>query len=160
MGRWIDFRNDYKTMDPSFMESVWWVFSQLWKKGLVYRSFKVMPYSMACTTPLSNFEANQVRLTCATQYMVSPLVVPCLHHCSCAAELPRGHRGPCCCGLIPAACRRGRPWGRARSRGGVPCVHCVDDDAVDPAVQPRPLRASGHGLCAGMLHTQLALAAV
>ena len=40
------------------MESVWWVFSQLWKKGLVYRSFKVMPYSTACNTPLSNFEAN------------------------------------------------------------------------------------------------------
>ena len=40
------------------MESVWWVFSQLWAKGLVYRSFKVMPYSTACNTPLSNFEAN------------------------------------------------------------------------------------------------------
>lgn len=35
-----------------------WVFSQLWAKGLVYRSFKVMPYSTACNTPLSNFEAN------------------------------------------------------------------------------------------------------
>ena len=62
MGRWIDFENDYKTMDPNFMESVWWVFSELWRKGLVYRSFKVMPYSTACTTPLSNFEANQVRV--------------------------------------------------------------------------------------------------
>ena len=40
------------------MESVWWVFSQLWAKGLVYRSFKVMPYSTACNTVLSNFEAN------------------------------------------------------------------------------------------------------
>ncbi len=58
MGRWIDFRNDYKTMDLPFMESVWWVFSELHKKGLVYRGFKVMPYSTACTTPLSNFEAN------------------------------------------------------------------------------------------------------
>lgn len=57
MGRWIDFRNDYKTMDASFMESVWWVFSQLYAKGLVYRGYKVMPYSTACTTPLSNFEA-------------------------------------------------------------------------------------------------------
>ena len=57
LGRWIDFKNDYKTMDPSFMESVWWVFSQLWEKGLVYRGFKVMPYSTGCTTPLSNFEA-------------------------------------------------------------------------------------------------------
>ncbi|KAL6513666.1 hypothetical protein OROHE_019526 [Orobanche hederae] len=58
MGRWIDFRNDYKTMDLNFMETVWWVFAQLFHKGLVYRGFKVMPYSTGCKTPLSNFEAN------------------------------------------------------------------------------------------------------
>ncbi|CDP12689.1 unnamed protein product [Coffea canephora] len=58
VGRWIDFRNDYKTMDLKFMESVWWVFAQLYNKGLVYRGFKVMPYSTGCKTPLSNFEAN------------------------------------------------------------------------------------------------------
>eukprot|EP00741_Cyanophora_paradoxa_P015733 tig00020904_g15189.t1 len=58
LGRWIDFKNDYKTMDLSFMESVWWVFKQLFEKNLVYRGFKVMPYSTACNTPLSNFEAN------------------------------------------------------------------------------------------------------
>ncbi|OVA02875.1 Aminoacyl-tRNA synthetase [Macleaya cordata] len=58
MGRWIDFKNDYKTMDLNFMESVWWVFAQLYEKGLVYRGFKVMPYSTGCKTPLSNFEAN------------------------------------------------------------------------------------------------------
>jgi len=40
-GRWIDFKNDYKTMDLNFMESVWWVFAQLYNKGLVYRGFKV-----------------------------------------------------------------------------------------------------------------------
>jgi isoleucyl-tRNA synthetase len=57
LGRWIDFENDYKTMDPSFMESVWWVFSELYKKNLVYQGYKVMPYSTACGTPLSNFEA-------------------------------------------------------------------------------------------------------
>jgi isoleucyl-tRNA synthetase len=57
LGRWIDFKNDYKTMDPSFMESVWWVFKQLFEKNLVYQGYKVMPYSTACTTPLSNFEA-------------------------------------------------------------------------------------------------------
>jgi len=57
LGRWIDFENDYKTMDPSFMESVWWVFSQLFEKNLVYQGFKVMPYSTGCATPLSNFEA-------------------------------------------------------------------------------------------------------
>lgn len=57
VGRWIDFDNDYKTLDPTFMESVWWVFKRLHEKGLVYRGFKVMPYSTACNTPLSNFEA-------------------------------------------------------------------------------------------------------
>jgi len=57
LGRWIDFENDYKTMDASFMESVWWVFSQLFEKDLVYQGFKVMPYSTGCATPLSNFEA-------------------------------------------------------------------------------------------------------
>lgn len=40
-GRWIDFKNDYKTMDLKFMESVWWVFSQLYAKNLVYKGFKV-----------------------------------------------------------------------------------------------------------------------
>ena len=59
LGRWIDFKNDYKTMYPNFMESVWWVFKQLYEKKLVYRGFKVMPYSTTCCTPLSNFEAGQ-----------------------------------------------------------------------------------------------------
>ncbi|TEB30334.1 isoleucine-tRNA ligase [Coprinellus micaceus] len=59
MGRWIDFDNDYKTLNTSFMESVWWVFGQLFEKGLVYRGLRVMPYSTGCTTPLSNFEAGQ-----------------------------------------------------------------------------------------------------
>ena len=58
IGRWIDFEDDYKTLDLDFMESVWWVFQQLWEKGLVYRDFKVLPYSFGATTPLSNFEAN------------------------------------------------------------------------------------------------------
>lgn len=59
LGRWIDFENDYRTMYPWFMESVWWVFKQLYDKGLVYRGLKVMPFSTACSTPLSNFEAGQ-----------------------------------------------------------------------------------------------------
>jgi len=57
LGRWIDFDNDYKTMDVDFMESVWWVFKTLFGKKMVYRGFKVMPFSTACGTPLSNFEA-------------------------------------------------------------------------------------------------------
>jgi len=59
LARWIDMENDYKTLDPSFMESVWWVCKQLFDKNLVYRGYKVMPYSTACSTPLSNFEAGQ-----------------------------------------------------------------------------------------------------
>ncbi|MBU1865307.1 MAG: isoleucine--tRNA ligase, partial [Actinobacteria bacterium] len=58
IGRWVDFENDYSTMDLDFMESVWWVFRQLWDKGLVYRDFKVLPYSFGAATPLSNFEVN------------------------------------------------------------------------------------------------------
>ncbi|OBZ86658.1 Isoleucine--tRNA ligase, cytoplasmic [Choanephora cucurbitarum] len=59
MARWIDFDNDYKTLNPTFMETVWWVFKQLFEKGQVYRGQKVMPYSTGCTTPLSNFESSQ-----------------------------------------------------------------------------------------------------
>ena len=54
-GRWIDFKNDYKTMDKNFMESVWYVFKSLFDKGLVYRGMKIMPYSNAVHTVLSNF---------------------------------------------------------------------------------------------------------
>jgi isoleucyl-tRNA synthetase len=57
LGRWIDFDNDYKTMDLNFMESCWWVFKQIWDKGLVYSSCRVMPYSCGCNSVLSNFEA-------------------------------------------------------------------------------------------------------
>lgn len=57
MGRWVDFDNDYKTMDPSFMETIWWVFKQLWEQGRVYKSHRIMPYSWKLNTPLSNFEA-------------------------------------------------------------------------------------------------------
>ncbi|MEK6734255.1 MAG: isoleucine--tRNA ligase [Pseudomonadota bacterium] len=54
--RWVDFNNDYKTMDINFMESVLWAFKQLYDKGLVYQAMRVMPYSWAAETPLSNFE--------------------------------------------------------------------------------------------------------
>lgn len=57
MGRWIDFEHGYRTYEPWYMESEWYVFQQLYKKGLIYKGFRVMPYSTACTTPLSNFEA-------------------------------------------------------------------------------------------------------
>lgn len=57
MGRWVDFDHDYKTMNPDFMETIWWVFKQLWNQGRVYRSHRIMPYSWKLSTPLSNFEA-------------------------------------------------------------------------------------------------------
>ena len=57
LGRWVDFDNDYKTMDAWYMESLWWVVKQLWDKGLIYRGNKIMPVSTALETPLSNFEA-------------------------------------------------------------------------------------------------------
>ena len=56
-GRWVDFKNNYRSMDTSFMESVWWVIKQLWDKGLIYEGHRVMPYSWRLSTPLSNFEA-------------------------------------------------------------------------------------------------------
>ncbi|OAD56222.1 Isoleucine--tRNA ligase, cytoplasmic [Eufriesea mexicana] len=59
IGRWIDFKNDYKTLYPWYMESIWWIFKELYNKGLVYQGVKVMPYSTGCNTPLSNFESGQ-----------------------------------------------------------------------------------------------------
>lgn len=55
-GRWVDFKNSYKTMDLPYMESVIWAFKQLFEKGLIFESERVMPYSWKCETPLSNFE--------------------------------------------------------------------------------------------------------
>lgn len=57
-GRWVDFENQYRTMDTPFMETVWWVLKQLWDKGLVFEGYRVMPYSWRIATPLSNFEAS------------------------------------------------------------------------------------------------------
>lgn len=57
VGRLVDKKNTYKTMDTKFMESTWWVFNELWKKSLVLREYEVMPFSTKCSTPLSNFEA-------------------------------------------------------------------------------------------------------
>ncbi len=59
IGRWVDFNNDYKTMNLSFMESVIKNFKDLYDKGLVYEDYRVLPYSWAAETPLSNFEVNQ-----------------------------------------------------------------------------------------------------
>jgi len=59
MGRWADMEDDYKTMDSTYAESVWWVFKQLHEKGLVFEGFKTMHLCPRCGTTLSNFEVNQ-----------------------------------------------------------------------------------------------------
>ncbi len=58
IGRWAD-KDSYATLDDNYIESVWWVLSELNKKGLVYRGFRSNPYCPRCATPLSNFEVNQ-----------------------------------------------------------------------------------------------------
>jgi len=76
MGRWVDFNDQYRTLDLEYMESVWWSFSELWKKDLIYEGYRIQPYCPRCTTPLSNFETNQgyrdrqdpsVTVTCPTE---------------------------------------------------------------------------------------------
>ena len=57
--RWVDFANDYKTMDLSYMESVMWAIKQLWEKDLLYEDYRVLPYCWECETPLSNSETRQ-----------------------------------------------------------------------------------------------------
>ena len=56
LGRWVDMEHSYKTMDKTFMESVWWAFKTLYEKDLVYQGRKVVLYCPRCSTPLSNFE--------------------------------------------------------------------------------------------------------
>lgn len=69
--RWVDFDNDYKTMDLSYMESVMWAFKTLHEKGLAYEGQRVMPYSWAMQTPVSNFET---RIDDATRPRQDPAV--------------------------------------------------------------------------------------
>ncbi len=56
IGRWVDFKNSYKTMDLSYMESVIWAFKQLYDKGLIYQGLKTLLYCTRCGTPVSKFE--------------------------------------------------------------------------------------------------------
>ncbi|MDP3982243.1 MAG: class I tRNA ligase family protein [bacterium] len=58
-GRWADYKDSYATLDTGYIESVWWVLSQLHALGLVKRDYRVSPYCARCGTPLSNFEVNQ-----------------------------------------------------------------------------------------------------
>ncbi|MDR0910183.1 MAG: isoleucine--tRNA ligase [Spirochaetaceae bacterium] len=56
LGRWVDFDDDYKTMEPDYMETIWWVMKQLWDKGLLYEGHYILPYCPRCSTVLSNHE--------------------------------------------------------------------------------------------------------
>ena len=58
MGRWVDFDHGYRTMDKSYMESVWWVFKSLYDKGLIYEGYNILPYSPLLASPLSNMEVS------------------------------------------------------------------------------------------------------
>jgi isoleucyl-tRNA synthetase len=58
LGRWVDFDNDYKTMNSDYMESIWWVMKSLWEKGLLYEGHYILPYCPRCSTVLSNHELN------------------------------------------------------------------------------------------------------
>ncbi|HMR01541.1 MAG TPA: class I tRNA ligase family protein, partial [Candidatus Gracilibacteria bacterium] len=59
IGRWVDFGQSYATLNNDYMESIWWVFSQIWKKEMVYQGHKSMHVCPRCETPLSNFEVSQ-----------------------------------------------------------------------------------------------------
>src|SRR3972149_532448 len=56
LGRWVDFKHSYKTMDPTYIESVFWALKEIWQKGLLYEGKKVLLYCPRCETPVSNFE--------------------------------------------------------------------------------------------------------
>ena len=58
LGRWVDFDNDYKTMEGDYMETIWWVVKSLYDKGLIYEGYYILPYCPRCATVLSNHELN------------------------------------------------------------------------------------------------------
>jgi isoleucyl-tRNA synthetase len=92
--RWVDFDDDYKTMDTTYMESVVWAFKELWDKGLIYEAYRVMPYSWGAETPLSNFE---IRLDDATRPRQDPALTVAFSIEATsgeAADLPDALAGP------------------------------------------------------------------
>ena len=101
--RWVDFANDYKTMDLSYMESVMWAFKQLWDKGLLYEGYRVLPYCWECETPLSNFET---RLDDAYRDRQDPAVTVAFTLEPATGPAPSWWPGPCRSG--PGRRRRGR----------------------------------------------------
>jgi isoleucyl-tRNA synthetase len=87
LGRWVDWDNQYRTMDSDFMESVWWVFKSLWDQGLVYEGFKSLAYCPRCSTPLRATRTRRIRRSrCASPSSASPAC-----HCWHGRRRP----GPC-----------------------------------------------------------------
>ncbi len=136
--RWVDFENDYKTLDLPYMESVMWAFKQLHDKGLIYQGFKVLPYCWRCETPLSNHELrmdddvytdrtdpSRHRPVQAGDRRVDPRLD---HHAVDAAVEPG---------------RRGRPGHHVRDRGG------GGRRAVHPRRGPPPRLREGAGRTRG-----------
>ena len=112
--RWVDFEDDYKTLDVTYMESVLWAWKQLWDKGLAYEGFRVLPYCWNDQTPLSNHELRMDDDVYKMRQDQSVTVSFPLH-------------GDARCGA--------RPDRRACAR--------LDDDPVDPADERRPGRRAG-----------------
>ena len=110
--RWVDFDNDYKTLDLSYMESVIWAFKQLWDKGLAYEGYRVLPYCWRDETPLSNHELRM------------------------DDDVYQSRQDPA---LTVGFKVVGGDAGRRLPAG-------VDDDTVDPAVEPRGRRQPGGDL--------------
>ncbi len=81
IGRWIDKRCQYKTMDLSYMETVIWIFNELYNKQMIYEGIKVMPYSTGCNTQLSHFEAKQNYKEVTEQYVTCCFEIISSEHC-------------------------------------------------------------------------------
>ncbi len=75
LGRWVDMDNDYKTMDRDYMESIWWVFQELWKRGLIYEDYKSMHICPRCETTLSQSEVAEGYRTITDQSVVAKFAV-------------------------------------------------------------------------------------
>jgi len=75
---WVDLDHAYRTLDPGYIESVWWSLGELWKKDLLYRDYKVVPYCPRCGTPLSSHEVAQgyAEITDPSVYVRFPLKDP------------------------------------------------------------------------------------
>jgi isoleucyl-tRNA synthetase len=102
LGRWVDFDHDYKTMDPDYMETIWWVMKSLWDRGLLYEGHYVLPYCPRCATVLSNHELNlggykdahDPAITIRFKIIEGGSPPPRFSRCAYSAAPPRGGAAP------------------------------------------------------------------